>query len=123
LRGELERVWDAGTSTDPDGWTSENPARGHCTVAVLLVQDEFGGRILRGLVGGLSHFWNRLPDGSDVDLTRDQFVVWHVTDVEERSREYVLGTAREDGLTTRDRYATIIRRLADLRDVERRPIR
>ncbi len=115
LRSELECVWDANTSTDPGGWTADNPARGHCTVAVLVVQDQFGGRILRGLVGGLSHFWNLLPDGSEVDLTRDQFSVWYVTDIDERSREYVLATQREDGVVTRDRYEQIVARLVELR--------
>lgn len=115
LRSELERVWDARTSTDPDGWCPGNPARGQCTVAVLLVQDEFGGHILRGLVGGLSHFWNELPDGREVDLTRDQFGVWSVDDVEERTREYVLATTREDGVITCDRYAEVVGRLVALR--------
>jgi hypothetical protein len=42
-------------------------------------------------VNGTAHYWNRLPSGEEVDLTREQF--GGVADVplgEERARDYVL---------------------------------
>lgn len=55
-----------------------NPARGQCITTVLVVHDELGGDLVRGdvLVEGKHvdyHWWNRLTDGSEVDLTRQQF--------------------------------------------------
>jgi hypothetical protein len=42
-------------------------------VTALVVQDAFGGEILRGVVHGIDHYWNRLPDSTEVDLTKSQF--------------------------------------------------
>lgn len=67
------------TSYRPKGWKKEYPLYGHCTVISLLVQDFFGGELVRGpaKVPGYKnlrfHYWNRLPDGREVDLSRDQF--------------------------------------------------
>jgi hypothetical protein len=45
----------------------------------------------RGLVDGISHYWNVLDDGRQVDLTLRQFGnSAHATDVQARNREYVL---------------------------------
>lgn len=111
LRERLVRAWSAETSTDPDGWSPQCPSRGQCTVTVLIVQNELGGEIVRAFVGPYSHFWNVLPGGVEVDLTRDQFPVWISAPVEPRSREYVLSTARADGVTTEQRYQLLLRRL------------
>ena len=59
-------------------WSPENPARGHCAVAALTVNDLFGGELLLATVerDGVRtgyHYWNRLA-GLDVDLTADQFL-------------------------------------------------
>ena len=90
LRLELERLWAADTSADPERWTAGNGSYGHCAVAAMICQDLFGGTLRRGVVNGVSHYWNRLPDGTDVDLTSDQFggdVA--ATDVRDRDRDYV----------------------------------
>lgn len=83
--------WSRDTSADPEGWTPDNPTHGHCAVAALIVQDVFGGDLLRCPIPGGSHYWNRLPDGSELDLTAGQFKnpVERVG-IEVRSREYVL---------------------------------
>jgi hypothetical protein len=59
-------------------WTPENPSRDQCGMTALVVQDILGGdlilaevRVEGAKVG--HHYWNRLPDGSEVDLTADQF--------------------------------------------------
>lgn len=59
-------------------WDPANPARGHCIVTALVVNDLLGGVLVRGEVhvGGERvdfHWWNRLPGGIEVDLTREQF--------------------------------------------------
>jgi hypothetical protein len=60
-------------------------------VTALVVQDLFGGLLLRGTVDGVSHYWNRLDDGSEIDLTVEQFGRRvEVAERSERDREYVL---------------------------------
>ena len=91
LREWLERAWAADTSADPDGWSLANPAWGQCAVTALTVQDMYGGTLMRGLVNGVSHYWNVTPDGQEIDLTRDQFGgEFEPVSAQERTRSYVL---------------------------------
>ena len=74
----IRASWSLDTAEEDDGWTPENPSRGQCDVTSLVVHDLFGGDLLAAEVfrDGRrieSHMWNRLPNGMDVDLTRDQF--------------------------------------------------
>lgn len=85
----LERSWDATTSADPS-WSPEVPSRGQCAVSALVVQDELGGDLLRAIVDGTSHYWNRVADGSEIDATRAQFQRWHPVEEVIRRRSYVL---------------------------------
>ena len=76
LKNALEKSWSRETSSDPNTWTPENPAWGQCAVTTCLVQDYFGGNLIREAVnepGVSSHYWNQLPDGTEIDLTKDQF--------------------------------------------------
>lgn len=52
-------------------WCS--PLTGHCVAAALMVQACFGGVLVTGKVNDCPHYWNRLPDGREVDLTSCQF--------------------------------------------------
>ena len=91
LEDELKQAWCRETSARPDTWTPSNPAWGQCAITALVVQDMLGGELLRGQWEGTSHYWNRLPSGLEVDLTRGQFLnPPNPAEVEERSREYVL---------------------------------
>jgi hypothetical protein len=98
------------------GWTSDNPTFGHCAVASLLVQDLFGGDLLRvSLEGtefaeGRSHYFNRLPDGTVIDVTREQFQgrLPENLPAQERTREYVIGN-----IDTCQRYLALRARLLD----------
>ena len=68
---------DTCSPDDLDTWSVDNPMRGHCAVAALVVHDLFGGRLLGAQVrrDGLHvghHWWNRVH-GIDIDLTREQF--------------------------------------------------
>ena len=60
-----------------DAWSPRNPARGQCAVTALVVQDIFGGSIVRADLGKLgSHYWNvieRCQHDVAIDLTRRQF--------------------------------------------------
>ncbi|MGW3608218.1 YunG family protein, partial [Micromonospora sp. NPDC005161] len=59
-------------------WHPDNAARGQCGATALIIQDLLGGELILGEVVARDakvgyHYWNRLPDGRDVDLTADQF--------------------------------------------------
>lgn len=101
LQKLLRKAWSKKTSFDPEGWTPENPAWGQCGVTALAFQDFFGGDILRELVtfsrSGkeqvVSHYWNILPEGQRIDLTREQFSPFTVSSIsqpEPRAREDML---------------------------------
>lgn len=86
----VRRSWTAMTSAAAC-WTPARPALGQCAVTALVVQDVFGGELLRAVVCGQSHYWNRLPNGEELDLTADQFnEVRLETEPQLRAREYVL---------------------------------
>ena len=53
-------------------YAAENPARGQCGVTALVVQDVFGGEILKTQTAGGTHFYNRIG-GERHDLTLSQF--------------------------------------------------
>lgn len=80
LARALRQSWGSDTCA-PEGaatWDRGNPARDQCITTVLVVHDVLGGVLVRGEVhvGGERvdyHWWNRLPDGSELDLTREQF--------------------------------------------------
>ncbi|WP_250124842.1 hypothetical protein [Chroococcidiopsis sp. CCMEE 29] len=65
----LKQCWSIGSSSL---WTEQNPACGQCSVTVIVIQDQFGGEILKTPVDGRWHFYNRV-DGKIYDLTMDQF--------------------------------------------------
>ena len=80
LRTHFLAAWGPDTCY-PDSsaeWTPENPSRDQCGMTALVVQDVLGGELILAEVhvDGVQighHYWNRLPDGSEVDLTGDQF--------------------------------------------------
>ena len=45
----------------------------HCGAVSHVVQRRYGGRVLSGRVRGEPHLWNRLPDGTEVDLSGSQY--------------------------------------------------
>ena len=80
LRPYIRSAWGADTCypDSRDEWTPENPARDQCGMTALVVHDVLGGDLVLGevRVSGVKvghHYWNRLPDGTEVDLTSDQF--------------------------------------------------
>ena len=74
-------AWSAETAFASPAYLArapEHPARGQCGPTALVVHDLLGGDLLvaqvraAGVVDGV-HYWNRLDDGREVDLTGDQF--------------------------------------------------
>ena len=95
-------------------WAQNNPLWGHSVVAALLVQDFFGGDIMQVKVAGwasdlMYHYYNRLPDCKDVDLTVAQFdgQRWHTISVPVRVRR----TRLSQNPQVKKRYLKLKRRL------------
>ncbi|MFC8406757.1 hypothetical protein ACFUG9_24670 [Streptomyces griseoincarnatus] len=72
--------WAADTCSPDDlpDWRPDNPSVGHCDITTLVVNDLFGGDLLVAAVRRAGsphgyHWWNRLPNGVELDLTLDQF--------------------------------------------------
>ena len=97
--------WSAETAA-PGQWDPSLPAAGQCAVTALVLQDLFGGTLIRTTVGGRSHYWNRIG-GVDVDLTREQFPTF-VPDAapQPRERRYLLASP-----STAGRYLLLRRRV------------
>ncbi|GAA4857741.1 hypothetical protein GCM10023222_05570 [Saccharopolyspora cebuensis] len=76
----IRASWGADTCAPEDipDWHRGNPARGQCGTTALVLNDLLGGDLVRGDVhrdGEWAdyHWWNRLGDGVELDLTREQF--------------------------------------------------
>ena len=81
-------------------WNEDNPSLGQCAITSLIVNDYFGGKIMRCMASTGSHYYN-LIDDKIVDLTVEQFL-GEIPDYEhgeERAREYLL-----DNDDTKNRY-------------------
>lgn len=81
VRSAIVASWSVETCdpVDVPDWSDRNPARGQCGVTALVVNDLLGGELLVADVNfsdgsrqGI-HYWNRLPSGEELDLTREQF--------------------------------------------------
>lgn len=108
LERAIRGAWGADTSAAPE-WHGDNPPMGQCAVTALVVQDHLGGDLLRVVNEGESHYYNRLPGGSELDLTRGQFDRWQPSAAEVRDRDYVLSFP-----ATAKRYATLRERVATI---------
>jgi hypothetical protein len=80
LRPVFLAAWGPDTCDPHDlaSWRADNPARGQCGTTALVVQDLLGGELIVGdvHVDGVKvghHWWNRLPDRAEIDLTAEQF--------------------------------------------------
>lgn len=77
LTQALETSWASSPAFDASEWSPENPARGQCVLTALVVQHFLGGdlqKLTTAFEGILeTHYRNIMPDGSVVDLTRQQY--------------------------------------------------
>ena len=53
-------------------WKKENPSCGQCGVTSLVINEYFGGEILKTRIGNRWHFYNRI-EGKRFDFTKEQF--------------------------------------------------
>jgi hypothetical protein len=65
----LLRSWSQNSSSL---YTEKCPARGQCGVTSLVIQDNFGGEILKTQINNETHFYNRIK-GEAIDFTASQF--------------------------------------------------
>lgn len=65
----LLKCWSIKTSSK---WTPENPYKGQCGVNSLVINDLFGGKILKTEMEGQWHFYNQI-EGKRYDFTKKQF--------------------------------------------------
>jgi hypothetical protein len=65
----LSKSWSLATS---GGWAADNPTRGQCNATALLLEELFGGEILKTPLPEGDHFYNRI-NGQRLDLTDSQF--------------------------------------------------
>lgn len=81
LAAALRAAWalDTCDPVDAADWSPANPSRGQCGSTALVVHDLLGGDLLiaevlhsDGSRQGV-HYSNLLPDGTELDLTREQF--------------------------------------------------
>jgi hypothetical protein len=84
-----------GADTAKGEWKEDIPALNQCAVTALIVQDYFGGELLRcPLDDGDSHYWNLTENLGEIDLTFSQFAYTKQQDIPNetivRPREYVL---------------------------------
>jgi len=112
----VRAAWSRDTCdpVDVDDWSAENPARGQCGTTALTVNDLLGGELLvaevlrtDGTRQGV-HWWNRLPDGTEIDLTREQFASHEVI-----QQPRVLQRPSELPRRAAEQYLTLKRRVLD----------
>ena len=136
LELDLLECSDKETTACKEHWLKDDPAHGHCAAFALLVQDIFGGELLRASLEGLpkyahmrSHYWNLLPKRGSLEPRKTPFgeeVVWVDIEVdlsasqfegrdrnlvpagEVRTREYVLSNP-----DTARRYELLKKRLEE----------
>jgi hypothetical protein len=115
IENALRKAWSKETCYLPDQekWSSQNPAFGQCAVTALIIQDFFGGEILYCV--HYHHYWNRLPNGEEIDLTRSQFgddVKPCVDKVV--PREYILESESAKKVKTLERYLLLRNKIDEI---------
>jgi hypothetical protein len=68
----LRAMRNAWSSASSSKWTPACPALGHCSPTSLVIQDVFGGNLLKTRAGDAWHFYNEI-DGAMYDFTAEQF--------------------------------------------------
>lgn len=115
LQSALRLSWGADTVVDweRDKWTKVLPSFGQCAVTALVVQDFFGGKLVKDPEN--DHYWNIFDDGTECDLSREQFAYnISLLTKEERTREDTLTSERSIKARTLDRYNILRERVRRL---------
>lgn len=87
-----------------NNWNKDIPSLGQCAITALIVNDFFGGKIIRCMSPSGSHYYNLVND-EIVDLTASQFLgtLPLYDGGQERTREYLL--SNDD---TKERYLLLL---------------
>lgn len=72
VRAILAKGWSRNTSCLLGEYNGIPESLGQCYVTARALQYVFGWEILFNGEDGNNHYWNRLPDGLEVDFTSDQ---------------------------------------------------
>ena len=100
----LKKCWSKRTSSK---WAPDNPAQGQCSGTALVIQDHFGGKLLKTKVDGLWHFYNEI-NGVVYDFTDNQFAEPILYENEPASRAEALSD------TSQEQYAQLNREFSAL---------
>lgn len=76
IRCILEKGWSEDTTYEKDEYRKQgNRSFGQCYVTARTVNHILGWEILHYVKRNekINHYWNRLPDGQEIDFTSDQF--------------------------------------------------
>ena len=112
----LKASWTKDTSIDKN-WSEDNVSLGQCAVTALVVNDYFGGKIMRCMTSTGSHYYNILNDGCLlVDFTKGQFgdEIPHYETGEERTREYLLSNEN-----TKSRYLKLLKNVKEYLELKK----
>lgn len=115
----VRKSWSKETCYLPDQnkWSINNRAFGQCAVTSLVIQDFLGGEILH--CEHYHHYWNRLPDGTIVDLTKEQFGEnANPCQDDVVSREYILESEQAQRVQTLERYLILKNEVQKIINVE-----
>jgi hypothetical protein len=103
VRSALSNSWSPQTAIQ---WRPDIPALGQCNVTALLVNELFGGRILKTRQRDSVHYYNEI-DGRRYDFTDSQFDSRIEYDDEQSSRaEVERGVSRDEMNTLRNAFRT-----------------
>lgn len=73
----IRACWSDSMAIQPERWSTDRPATGHCDVSSIAFWDEFGGEMVLSAVfvdgEQTEHHWSNRVEGVDIDLTRSQF--------------------------------------------------
>ncbi len=73
-RLKLLKIASAETSCNPKAYDKTiSPLHLHCGAVANLIKVIYEGDIVSGKINGITHYWNRLSNGQEIDLTSCQF--------------------------------------------------
>ena len=111
LVNAIKNSWDDKTCYPQvrNSWDTRIPERGQCAVTALLINEWYGGKIIYN--AEYDHYWNILPNGKKIDLTKKQFggkkmIVGTVV-----TRRHILQSAAAKRFNTGKRYGLLKQRV------------
>jgi hypothetical protein len=91
-------------------WGCGVPELGQCAVTALLINDRYGGHILYN--AEYDHYWNLLPGGKNIDLTKNQFQHKKILSGVSVTRNYLLHSNAAKKFYTDRRYQLLKKRVS-----------